>query len=71
MTCVASGCTPARANRSRTRTPVHVVSNLLHFVTQWMSNVGVTDGIATSSSNPIVNGVATSPWIVRSHCPGS
>ena len=38
-----------------------MVSNLLHLVTQWMSNVGVIDGIATSSSKPIVNGVVDEP----------
>ena len=43
------GAAPAAARRSSMLTPSHVVSNLLHLVTQWMSPREVVRGSASNS----------------------
>jgi hypothetical protein len=43
------------------------VSNFDHFVTQWMSTVGVSLGSATRSSQLHETGSATAPEIVKLH----
>src|SRR3954468_13088803 len=49
-------------------TPVHVVSSLDHFVTQWMSTVNVSDGSARNSFHVHRRAASTAPSIVRLHC---
>src|SRR5262245_7792008 len=46
-----------------TDTPFQVVSNFDHFVTQWMSTVGVSAGSATSSSQVHETGSSPTPLI--------
>src|SRR5919198_2549941 len=60
---------PARAASSSvsTDTPSHVVSNLDHFVTQWMSTVGDSRGSAWNSSHDQRTERPSGPRIVKSH----
>ena len=55
------------SSRVSTETPVHVVSSLDHFVTQWMSTVKVCAGSARNSSHDQETGSSTAPWMVRLH----
>src|SRR5437899_6166482 len=48
-------------------TPFHVVSNLDHFVTQWMSVVTVSDGRARNSVQVQRFGSSISPSIEKLH----
>src|SRR5512133_2044517 len=47
--------------------PLQVVSSFVHFVTQWMSTVTVSDGSARNSSHDHDLGSSTAPAIVKLH----
>src|SRR5919201_4981100 len=69
MTNGPSVTPPARAASSSvsTDTPSHIVPNLDHFVTQWMSMVGVSRGSAWNSSHDQRTERPLEPRIVKSH----
>jgi hypothetical protein len=71
ITYAASGSGPACSSSVSTLTPVNVVSNLLHVVTQWMSPKYVEPGSACSSRQLQVRGLPTRPSTVIVHCSGS
>jgi hypothetical protein len=50
-----------------TETPFHLVSSLLHFVTQWMSTVTSSAGSAVNSSHVHERASSTAPWIENVH----
>src|SRR5262245_51575606 len=53
------------SNNVSTETPSHTVSNLLHFVTQWISRVIVSLGSLRNSSQVHRLGSSTSPVIEK------
>src|SRR5215203_4401326 len=55
------------SSRMSTETPSHLVPNLDHFVTQWMSFVISSEESARNSSQVHRFGSSTSPTIVKSH----